>query len=1685
MSTVLGNLAVKVSADLSGLHSGLSTATRVMDDTGRKLQGINVHVGKLESGSKAAGETVKGLHGHLGKLGEVSGKAGEGIKGIAEHLGVIALVTGAAEGAIAAFGVEAVRHAEEAGHAAYEMSEKFGLVPTQASAWVTAAGQVGVGADQMSTAFKFLSKNMESVNLKDAATQGKALATANKGVEAAGKQLDAAQLHLTDTEAKLAGKHHLTTAESNTLRDAHAKVAAASEKLNKAHEATSVAMAGMTPASAGAAQAFQALGVPINDSEGKLRNLNDVMLDAADKFKAMPDGPEKAGLAMKLFGKSGADLIPVLNEGRDGLQKLMKAGQDSGAVMSNEQVAAAQKSYLAHKRMDMAIGGLASVLGNALIPAMTAGADLVTDKVVPGIVRLGPVLDQVGTAIQRASDATRGVFGWFERFRGIVLSVAAVIGTVLLPTLLNFVVLMGVRAVQAVIQFVVAIVRGTIALIAQNVQMVLNNIQLARYVLGQIAARIAVIAGAIATGIATAAQWLWNVAMMANPIGLVILAIVLLVGGIILAYQHVGWFHDAVNRLGALFKQVGPALAAIWQGVSAAFGAGVSAVKGAFEAVVNAIKGAFDWVVSFLQSTWGHAMIAAVLGPLGLLIDFIMAHWARVKDITMGVWNAITGFLSVVWNGVVTLAQVIWGAITAYIRLELEIAQAIIAVVWGVISAALSFVWNQIVTAATFYWTLITGAIQWAVNTVRAFLDFTWKVIVSAATIAWNQLSGIATEVWDRVSGAITSAMQAAHDKLSGIWDSITGMARAAWGVLENDLKKGLKPIKDLLNGFIKGLNAAFGAFGLPELKQIDIPGLAGGGALTSSGVQMLAGGGSIGAGFMTNGPRAIVGEGRPSYPEFVIPTDPVYKGNATRLLMAAAQTIGLAGGGALGNVGAFGGQCVEYIQGALGLSFRGNADQWVNAPYAHTQTAAAGEVAVFTHPPYGHVAIVEGPSDASGSFPVIDSNWVAPVTIGRHVMNKAMYDFATFLNVGASGAPGGGGPLGPLDPIAGMHKIVDDAMKNVPGGWAQGLAKGLTEKVFSGIPNWIGSHMPHLPGTGPTPAGDAPLTGSHGDWLHAGEKLAGVGADWDKGLDIIIQHESGWSNTAQNNCVTLDAHILTRRGWLTHDEVQADDQTVGYNPATGGSEWTKILRVHHYERAEVYEVSNARWSAQTTLNHRWWDERRVREFDDPPSKCPHCDWPVPPPVRQVLAECPECAWKPQAPRGVALHRSLVHGIRERKVYRELRHDGKVTTKGLAIHLATKHGLRLPSRPAFQGRYITTNDINMHSRLRLAAPVFTGEALNITITEAAILGWVFGDGHVEKRRDVPRGRKTPSMSIGQAKPQFVSKIRELLSGTPHAEYSYEPKSGRQRSYMFRLDPHYATDLLARSRYDEIPHSLVLSLSPEQRTAWLEAVIDAEGSRDRQANFGARGGAGVLIHQCEGPKAEAIKLAAYLTGYRPSVLRSIHKDPRAVNWRPIQHIGLRKPHVDGATLRKQRLPDQPVWCVTTELGTWTCRQGDHIFLTGNSDINAQRGDPSRGLMQLTLSNQRAFGGISDDPVQQIGEGIRYILSRYGGIGNVPGVRSVLAGMPYQPYDVGGMLPTGLSLAMNGTGSAEHVFTGGQMQGFAGMTKRLASIEQLLEEKGSRVEQHFHGQAVDAAAARQMLSAAAWYAKVGRV
>lgn len=87
--------------------------------------------------------------------------------------------------------------------------------------------------------------------------------------------------------------------------------------------------------------AFAALGI----SAGELARLktDEALRRIAEQFAGMENGAGKTALAVKLFGKAGADMIPVLNLGADGLARMGLEAQRFGAVVGTEAAAAAAR----------------------------------------------------------------------------------------------------------------------------------------------------------------------------------------------------------------------------------------------------------------------------------------------------------------------------------------------------------------------------------------------------------------------------------------------------------------------------------------------------------------------------------------------------------------------------------------------------------------------------------------------------------------------------------------------------------------------------------------------------------------------------------------------------------------------------------------------------------------------------------------------------------------------------------------------------------------------------------------------------------------------------------------------------------------------------------------------------------------------------------------------------------------------------------------------------------------------------------------------------------------------------------------------------------------------------------------------------------------------------------------------
>ncbi len=253
----------------------------------------------------------------------------------------------------------------------------------------------------------------------------------------------------------------------------------------------------------GFTQALTELGLSAKDQAGNIKPMTEMLNEVADSFAKMPDGAEKTAIAMSLFGRAGKDMIPVLDQGREGLADLMAEAGKLGLSLSGENVAQIRQYSLAQNQMSEAVGGLQLQLGLALLPALLSVTEAVAGAATAFNQSIRPAIASVLGPIGDFTSAVSNDTTAMSILIGVVTPFAAL------------------WAAQTA-----AMAAMTLATTAQSV----------------------------ATGVLTGAQGLLNLALDANPIGLVIAGLAGLVAALDYAYHHSETFRNAVDALFSFLK---------------------------------------------------------------------------------------------------------------------------------------------------------------------------------------------------------------------------------------------------------------------------------------------------------------------------------------------------------------------------------------------------------------------------------------------------------------------------------------------------------------------------------------------------------------------------------------------------------------------------------------------------------------------------------------------------------------------------------------------------------------------------------------------------------------------------------------------------------------------------------------------------------------------------------------------------------------------------------------------------------------------------------------------------------------------------------------------------------------------------------------------------------------------------
>ncbi|MEU3826445.1 phage tail tape measure protein [Streptomyces sp. NPDC029080] len=342
---------------------------------------------------------------------------------------------------------------------------------------------------------------------------------------------------------------------------------------------------------------------------------------------------------------------------------------------------------------------------------------------------------------------------------------------------------------------------------------------------------------------ATIAQAAFNLVMNANPIILVITAIVALGAAMVVAYQKSAAFRAIIQ--------------AAWAGIKAGALAVYGWIKDTFvpfftQTIPNAFRSVVDWV----KTNWPW-ILGFLTGPIGLAVVYILKHWDAVRAGFAAGWSAIKQTVLFPVRDFFTKVIPGWGS---------AMKQAVVGA-WNGEVAGLRNAYGNLkswvfMPIGTFFTRTIPG---WA-DTLRSRMVGAFDAARAGIKAAWDKIKSIARapvqyvvdvvynrgirSVWNAVAGAFGAPkLDAYHFATGGVLPGYTPgrdvhLAALSGGeaIMRPEWTRAVGP------GYVHSMNAAARHGGVRGVQQaLGLPGFASGGIFgwIGKGASKLAGYGS------------------------------------------------------------------------------------------------------------------------------------------------------------------------------------------------------------------------------------------------------------------------------------------------------------------------------------------------------------------------------------------------------------------------------------------------------------------------------------------------------------------------------------------------------------------------------------------------------------------------------------------------------------------------------------------------------------------------------------------------------------------------------------------------------------------------------------------------------------------------
>lgn len=505
------------------------------------------------------------------------------------------------------------------------------------------------------------------------------------------------------------------------------------------------------------------------DMQGNVKSLADISQILQNATRNMT--AEQRQLTLEtIFGSDAIRAAAVLTKsGAEGFNNMAAAMEKTSAA----EVAAA--------RLDNTAGAIEKLKGSAETAAISFGTILL-----PAITKVAQFLERTANFFNGLSDSTKNT----------IVNIALVTSGLLLFLGLAVKVFQFAQAVKTMV------VALRLVTVATKVWMVVTK--------------------------AAAVVWrLLNLAFVASPIGLIVVAIIALIAGIVLLWKHSETFRkivlavwDAIRKAALAvvewFKEKAiPFFKAAWDRITGFFSAAWKIIQVILKAILSYIKfwvGIVTAVVRFLAPAFKAAF--------GLVASIIKTWWAIVSAIlsvivavVKAVFNAWLATVKQVFNAILGIVKAVWGFIGPYIIGAIKSWWDYVQAVWNALVTITRAIFNAVKEVIMAVWRVIGPFVIGAVQKIQDFLGKAWETIKAGSELVWNGIKTFFTNVWAGIVVVFTSARDRVIAIIEGI-KVIVDKVRNFFNQLKAAADQGVGPLIQFVAGIPRRILDAIGNLG-------------------------------------------------------------------------------------------------------------------------------------------------------------------------------------------------------------------------------------------------------------------------------------------------------------------------------------------------------------------------------------------------------------------------------------------------------------------------------------------------------------------------------------------------------------------------------------------------------------------------------------------------------------------------------------------------------------------------------------------------------------------------------------------------------------------------------------------------------------------------------------------------------